>query len=72
MTSEAAPHLTIADLAEREQVSVETVRTWNRTRSGPPYIKAGRHVRYRIADVEAWEDSRTVAAAGPGDAPCPR
>lgn len=61
-------HLTVAELAEREQVSVETVRTWNRTRTGPRFMKIGRHVRYRLADVLAWEDSRIVTVRPAGAA----
>jgi predicted DNA-binding transcriptional regulator AlpA len=31
--------------------------TWEKKRltgDGPPYLKIGRHVRYRPSDVEAW------------------
>jgi predicted DNA-binding transcriptional regulator AlpA len=61
-------HLTIADLAEREQVPPATVRKWNATRTGPSYMKIGRHVRFRLADVLVWEASRTVQV-GSGDTP---
>jgi predicted DNA-binding transcriptional regulator AlpA len=53
-------HLSPEDLAEREDVSVWTVYDWNKRRTGPRYMKIGRHVRYRLADVLAWEESRTV------------
>jgi hypothetical protein len=53
-------HLSIADLAEREGVPVETVKKWNWTGTGPTYLRVGRHVRYRLADVVAWEESRAV------------
>ncbi len=55
-------HLGPEDLAEREGVPLMTVYGWNKTRTGPRYMKIGRHVRYRLADVIAWEDSRTVPA----------
>ena len=55
-------HLSIGGLAEREDVPVQTVYTWNSRGTGPPYMKIGRHVRYRLADVVAWENSRTVAS----------
>ena len=55
-------HLGPEDLAEREGVPVETVYLWNRKRTGPPYMRIGRHVRYRLADVIAWEKSRMVDA----------
>lgn len=51
-------HLSIQDLAERESVPVSTVYRWNTRGEGPRYLKIGRHVRYRLADVEAWERTR--------------
>jgi predicted DNA-binding transcriptional regulator AlpA len=55
-------HLSPADLAAREGVPLETVYGWNKTRTGPPFMKVGRHVRYRVADVIAWEKSRTITS----------
>ena len=31
---------------------------------GPPYIKIGRAIRYRVADLDEWLNARTVR---PGD-----
>jgi hypothetical protein len=59
---DAAPHLSPDGLAEREGVPLDTVYRWNRLRIGPPYMKIGRHVRYRLADVIAWENSRFVGS----------
>jgi excisionase family DNA binding protein len=56
-------HLTVTDLAEREGVPVDTVYWWNRSGNGPVYMKVGRHVRYRLSDVIAWEQKRTVNRA---------
>ena len=56
----AEQHLSVGDLAARENVPVQTVYSWNSDGTGPPYFKAGRHARYRLADVIAWEDSRFV------------
>jgi predicted DNA-binding transcriptional regulator AlpA len=53
-------HLSPAELAERYDVPIETVYGWNKQRIGPQYLRIGRHVRYRLADVIAWEKSRTV------------
>jgi predicted DNA-binding transcriptional regulator AlpA len=36
-------------------VPLATVYDWNSKGTGPRYFKAGRHVRYRLADVERWE-----------------
>lgn len=55
-------HLSPEDLAEREGVPLQTVYGWNKTRKGPQYMRIGRYVRYRLADVVAWEDSRVVAS----------
>jgi predicted DNA-binding transcriptional regulator AlpA len=55
-------HLSPEQLAEREGVPVQTVYVWNKTGTAPPRIKMGRHVRYRLADVIAWEESRIVPA----------
>jgi predicted DNA-binding transcriptional regulator AlpA len=54
-------HFTPADLAKRERVSLETVYYWNRSGTGPRYLRIGRHVRYSIAEVLAWEASRLVS-----------
>lgn len=65
----AAPvrHLTPAELAERLGVPASTLRDWRRDGKGPAYIKtsAGRTaaVRYRLKDIEAWEESRLVSPA---------
>lgn len=60
MTTSSDVFLSPEDLAGRYGVSLETVYGWNKTKSGPRYMKIGRHVRYRLRDVEAWEESRYV------------
>ena len=57
-------HLTIEQLAEREGVAVGTVYGWNSKGGGPRYIKIGKHVRYRMSDVLAWEESRLRQSGG--------
>ncbi len=61
-------HLTPAILADRESVSLHTVYGWNRDGTGPRYIRVGRHIRYRLADVVRWEESRVVQRGGPWEA----
>jgi predicted DNA-binding transcriptional regulator AlpA len=56
-------HLSPAELAERYGVPIETVYGWNKTGRGPKYLRIGRHVRYRVADVLKWEDTRLVDSA---------
>ena len=51
--------LTPQDVAERLGVSTTTLATWRCTkRYALTYIKVGRLVRYRLADLEAFEASR--------------
>jgi excisionase family DNA binding protein len=57
-------NLTPQDLAEREGVPVPTIYKWNSEGSGPRYMVIGRHVRYRLADVIAWENRRYAAHSG--------
>ncbi|WP_395105270.1 helix-turn-helix transcriptional regulator [Actinomadura sp. SCN-SB] len=57
-------HLTIEDLAERFGVPVRTVYSWNSEGTGPRYMKIGRHARYKLADVIAWENERYAETGG--------
>lgn len=57
-------HLTAKDLAEREGVPLQTVYAWNCNGTGPRYMTIGKHVRYRLADVEAWEHGRYAVHSG--------
>jgi predicted DNA-binding transcriptional regulator AlpA len=52
-------HLSPQQLAERYGLPLETIYGWNKLRSGPRFLKLGRHVRYRLSDIIAWEESRT-------------
>ena len=60
-------HLSPEQLAERESVPLQTVYQWNSRGGGPPYMVIGRHVRYRLADVLAWEKARLVERSDPRD-----
>ena len=52
--------LTINDLCELLSVTPKTVASWRYRGVGPSSYKAGKHVRYKRSDVEAWmEESRT-------------
>jgi excisionase family DNA binding protein len=44
-------------------VPKHTLEQWRSQGRGPKYIKVGRHVRYRWADVNAWLDEQTAAVA---------
>ncbi len=54
-------HLDEKALAARWPVSRRTLQRWRQEGKGPPYVKLGRRVAYRLADIEAWErDHRFV------------
>ncbi len=42
------------ELASRLGVSRSTLQSWRYSRRGPRFVKIGRLVRYRVADVEAF------------------
>ncbi|MGW6730144.1 helix-turn-helix domain-containing protein [Nocardia sp. NPDC055029] len=48
--------MTTADLAQRLQIPAKTLAAWSCNGTGPLYARLGRHRRYRLADVGAWED----------------
>lgn len=43
------------ELADRYGVPVKTPAGWASKGTGPRYARFGRHVRYRLSDVIAWE-----------------
>jgi hypothetical protein len=59
-------HLTQRDLASRWRVSERTLERWRWRRTGPPYLKVGGRVVYRLADVRAYETAQ-LHAATPAD-----
>ena len=65
MAAGLAPLLSSADVAELLDVSERTLEFWRYARKGPAYLKVGKRVRYRPADVEAYlEANRQSAEAG--------
>lgn len=48
---------TSEEVAHRYGVPVATVAAWAARGRGPRYVKAGRYRRYRLADLEAWEQA---------------
>jgi excisionase family DNA binding protein len=51
------------DLAEYLGVPVKTLYEWRSRGGGPPGIRIGRHLRYRMSDVQTWLNERTSATA---------
>lgn len=52
--------LTRAQLSVRTGFAEKTLRNWASLGQGPKFSKFGNRVRYRLADVEAWEDNTTT------------
>lgn len=40
-------------------LSVRTLQAWRCRGNGPPFVKAGKSVRYNYATLMKWADSRT-------------
>ena len=44
------------ELAERWRISEATLERWRTAACGPVFLKLGNQVRYRVQDVEAFEE----------------
>jgi predicted DNA-binding transcriptional regulator AlpA len=47
-----------AGAAEKLGVSTGTLANWRWRGYGPPFLKIGRRVEYRVSDIEAWRDEQ--------------
>lgn len=55
----AAELLTVEEAAKRLRLSTSTLNKWRVSGEGPAFVKLGRRVLYRAADLEAWlQDGR--------------
>lgn len=57
--------MTAQQVARLLGVSTETLRKWRAKRKCLPYVRVGRHIRYRAADVGAFVERGTVMPAWP-------
>jgi excisionase family DNA binding protein len=48
------PLLSIEDLSTYLKIPVNTLYQWRKTGKGPAGFRAGKYVRYRSSDVDAW------------------
>jgi predicted site-specific integrase-resolvase len=53
--------LTPDQVAERYQVSPDSLKEWRYKGVGPKYLRIGKRVRYRVSDLERWEQEREAA-----------
>jgi predicted DNA-binding transcriptional regulator AlpA len=49
-----------AELAGMLEVTEDTLREWRRTKTGPDFVKVGKSVLYREADVQQWLEMNVV------------
>lgn len=59
------PLVTITELADYLGVPVKTIYEWRQAGRGPIGIRIGRHLKFRLSDVQSWVD-------GQRDVPSPR
>jgi len=55
--------------AEVLSVRPRTMESWRCRGGGPPFVRIGRHVRYRLSDLHAWIDERTFRSTADADQP---
>ena len=63
--------ITEVDAADFLKLSTRTLQSWRSDRVGPAFIRVGRAIRYRRADLLSWISANIVvpsALNGPGHA----
>ncbi len=53
--------MTTQEVADKIQIPTPTLRKWRSQGRGPKGFRVGRHVRYRLEDVETWLDAQYTA-----------
>ena len=54
-------HLNQVQLSRRWSLSPRTLERWRWLKAGPPYLKIGGRVVYRLEDIESYEATQTQA-----------
>jgi len=54
--------LTEAQAAELLALSSRTLQAWRARGGGPPFVRAGRSVRYKRGDLLCWISENTVSS----------
>ena len=60
----AVRHLTQNDLAQRWRMSGRTLEAWRLFGQGPPFMRIGGKVLYRLCDVEEFERQQLRTRTG--------
>jgi predicted DNA-binding transcriptional regulator AlpA len=53
------------ELSRTTGISRRTFQNWRARRTGPPYVRAGRAVRYNLGEVHAWLRRNTQSVTAP-------
>ncbi len=53
-----------AELANYLDLPVNTIYRWNHAGGGPKRLKVGKHVRYRLSDVNRWLEAQADPQPG--------
>ena len=61
--STAGVLLTTVELSQRWQVPIGSLANQRSARVGPPFVKLGGLIRYRLSDVESYEAARVIGMA---------
>lgn len=54
--------ITPRQLAARWECSEATLAKWRVNGDGPPFVRLGRKIAYRVDDVEGWLNQRRAAS----------
>jgi predicted site-specific integrase-resolvase len=54
-------YMTPEQVADRYQISPDSLKEWRYKGVGPKYLRIGKRVRYRVTDLERWEKEREAA-----------
>jgi len=52
------PLIDVQQLADYLDVPVKTLYAWRYRGEGPPAFRVGRHLRYRLSDIQRWIQQR--------------
>lgn len=63
-TKVPARHFRQVQLAKRWAMSEQTLANWRWQRVGPPYLKIGGRILYRLEDIEQFEAENLQVNAG--------
>ncbi|MHB8510867.1 MAG: helix-turn-helix domain-containing protein [Actinomycetota bacterium] len=52
--------ISVEELAEFLKVPVKTIYSWRHRKAGPPALRVGKHLRFRMNEVQKWLSARRL------------